>query len=747
MAKVNQYFPQHQAAGGMINYRQPAQQNPGIIGRSLQGVGKALMVTSGILAQQEQQAQIAAERSARLQEDRDRQWATNQTTKFKTSLSENFFRAQQTMPPGSLYEDGEAFSDKTRKMGDMAFESFAEEAPSQQAKEFFQGMSSQYKDSTYLKSLEIEAGENARYALQTNVEGASLDINFLMKNPEQLADTWATRKTTILDSENISPLNKASILEKIGPMYAIAPIQIDMNQAKTGAYPAKQIVDDIDNGYYERKAKALGLSIEPKELLQMRDKALSLQKVDNTLASYQQQKIIDDALTDALLTGERPDMSFLDGMETLNAGEIQKYKDQLNVNSAVGQYRKQLVLDPMKFIRETMPKLAQPGDGSSDRAKVLSALETEAKRFVELLNKSPGDAANQWFQSISQSANGDVERTMVTAINAIGDQPVSASEGNTAQLKLAYQRNQGVPENKLEILGETAAKNVVGQLINSSDIVQMGNYASVAQELQKMKSEYGEHYPKAFNELVKAGLPIEYGVLEFAQGSIYTNKMIAAFQQPIEKLKQTMLDKGQTSDALRNVRSNIYGELSDFYKAMNFGAPNGERLAFQESLTDSIFKMTLNEAATSDKDPADIYEGIIKNLVDDRYNVADTLIIPKVDVIGQPLDHKTIIKNLNKYSNNIPENKLSPQFMKGSLPPNMAKSEMAELVRNEGYWVSTSDNKGAYLVIDVGPYMAQPILDDTGKRIERNFSNMNSPTYVGPEKVKSNGLFSLPRTR
>ena len=734
------------------------------VGQALFGVGQNMenLAVQGARLNAQREAEAArqqaeeerkAELSQRIQADQDKSWAVNATTRYQTRVTEREIGEQQNMPAGGIYEDKSTYVDKVKTFTQEELDAISAEAPTTQAGEMFKARAFEFSERTYLGALGTQAKESYRFALESNIQGAQEDINLTLKRPDLLEETWLRRKESIESASNIGVQNKQAILEKIGPAYANLPIQRDMNEAKIGNYPPEQIVKDIDSGYYEKKAAKLGLKLTPADLQQHRDKAISLSKVRSTDENYQLDKVADNLITDASLTGKVPPEAEFEQFQGKGAAYVSKLKDQVGLVASVSKYNKQIVLDPLGFAKNVLPKLEpKAGSGNSaEQTKIYDALAKTVEQQQKLLQNNPGDAAEYWYKAVSSSNDPSIEKAMLTAISRAGEgkdptaitftvntDPSTGELDTQSQtaLKVAYQRSQGIPDQRIEVLGTSRAKLLVDQMLKPNDINPQGSAETVRQQINQMKQVYGKDYfPKAMNELIKAGLPSQYGILTWADDTVLATKIVSTVQTNVKVYEDKVgLPKAQ----LDSIKENVTQATADYTKALSLGAPNGERNQFINNLNNVIYKLALQQKSVDDKtDVNKFVENSVKTLITDRFSIAGTVVIPKKDAKGKPYDPQTITSRLDVSKRYLTANDISVNYG-GSLPANVRKTEVLEVVKDSGYWVTNGNSSGAYLVIDLGGFSAVPVLGADGKRIEKAYKDLNAPTWQGPKGYNSN---------
>ncbi|HYD35955.1 MAG TPA: hypothetical protein VD999_07895 [Vitreimonas sp.] len=750
MAKITQYIAQGSPStqpGSAYVPRLPGNQSEQV-GNAITGLGETVTRTALTLNHiNERNKAIEEDRRARaekLQHDQDKQWATTALTRYQTRLVEREVSEQESMPPGGLYEDKSTYVDRVKGFSEEEMNAMLEEAPNSQAADFFKAGAFPVSERTYVEAIGVQAKESYRYALESNISGAQEDINLLVKKPELLDFVWNNRKDAVLSASNIGERNKQEILEKVGPAYAMLPLQRDLNEAKLGGYPAEQIVKDIDSGYYERKVKSLGLSINPKDLMEARDKAISLSKVKNTDLEYRLDSMAKDIITDAGLNAKRPPEEVYAEFEAAGKPKswIAGVREKAELAADTSHYLKQIALDPAGFEKNILPTLKPTsGSGSARQAQIYGAVTEAIAQQKQALVSAPGDAASAWYQTVSASPNAEVERAMMQSLRRdiedgkplhLKQDPATGKLDPISEttLKVAYQRSQGIPEKQIEILGSKQAKIMAQELMRPDDLNPQGNLERTRQNLEALKETYGqEYFPKVMNELIRAGLPQEFGVLLWADGSDLSNKITATLQTNVKTYEDKV---GLPGAQLTGIKENIASATATYGRALALGAPNGERTGFINSLNQTIYKLALQQKSVDES--TDIGEFIgktVDKLITQRFHITDTQAIPKV-LNGKQLNPNAINSRLESVKRSLRLDDIKADY--GAhlpLPTEIKQKELLQFVKDSGYWVTNGNSSGAYLVIDVGAYSAVPVLSKDSKRIERGYVDLTDPVNVG----------------
>lgn len=759
MAKIPQYTstlsPSGQTQGGL-----PGMPGTGAeaIGRGLSAVGDTLNRMGVTQRRLDAEAELKAQR---LQEDRDKQWALNATTRYQTRLAERQFEEEQAMPPGALYDDGTTYVDRAKTIFEEEELALESEAPTEQAKELFKASAFQISEREYVASLGTQAKEAARFAIDQEVNGSQDDINLLIKRPELLAEVWTRRKETIESLTNIGERTKQAIIEKIGPSYATLQLQKDLNDVKLRVYDPNKIVADIDSGVYEKQMKDLGLSIPPEQLQNYRDKALSLVKTIDDDTKYQLTKEAEDLVTDATLTGKVPPEDTYDRFAVKGESFVSALRDKVDLAAKTAGIRKNIVLDPVGFAKNQLPKLQpKPGEESTKQVAIYDAAVTALQLQQKQLKEDPGAAATEWFNTVSNSTDPGVEKAMLTAIARSSDEPGALpfkitlnTDPMTGELdtrsatamKVAYLRTQGLSDRQIKVLSKDQAKSIVDNLQKPDILGNQGGYETVRQGLDQLKIAYGpEFFPKVMNELTEQGLPQAYSALMWAEGSVYTNKMIAALQTPVTTYEKNV---GLPAAELGALKQTISQEMAPYTNPLRLGAPNGERANFINGVNDLIYKVVMQQKSVDPNTNMVQYtRDIVKELVHNRFTVTDTQTIPKT-IQGVKIDSDIVQSRLDAFKGSISIKDISENFASG-LPQDVTKQVIAETIKSSGYWVTNSTSSGAYLVIDIAGYTAQPVLGPDGSRIEKMYKDLSSPLYnSSPVKPAAKPATTKPRAR
>ena len=730
-----------------------------LIGNALIGVGNQLGRAASIIHQRDQEdayaAKVAEEKAARIKEDQDKRWARETAIEYQTKVSERIFNEQQSMPDGGIYPDNKDFTDIVQGITDETSEAFIGMAPNPEAAEYLRADILPFSARTHLESLNVQAQESGRYALQQHMDMTQKEINLLLKRPDMLEETWTSHRQLLAESPSISEANKRAILNKIGPSFASLPIQIDLNLAKLGEVTGQEILDKIKDGSYERQAEKLGLTVSPDILQDAYDKAAALTKVKDQESLQLLRQQADDVVTSASITGKQPSPAELERFKPLGQAFVNDLREKAEVGASTKQAREWIQYDPTGFAKTELKKFEpKAGEGATKQAKIYETITTELAKQAKLLQENPGDAAEAWYKKISSSPEIGLERGMAYLLRDLSSQPGQQlsltsdpssghlDEYSKSKLKMAYLRSQGVPEYRIEVLSGDEAKGIVAQLTKMDPLTPQGRYESIRQNMQAVKTMYKDHYPKVLNQLIKEGLPQEYAILEWADGTIVTNKLIASMQQKTGDLEKNVSDAkgGAMSQAdFTGIKSSVAEATATYARALTLGAPDGKRSQFIRNMNDVLYKLTLQDmVANPEKNADEIVKNVADKLITERFHLVDTLAIPRY-LKGQKIDPGLVTSRLEDYRKYLTAGHIRADYGQNlPLPTGIKKNELLDYVKTNGYWVTNENSSGAYLVIDVGGYTAVPVIgNNTGnRRIELNFSDLSDSNYRNPKAVE-----------
>lgn len=728
------------------------------IGEALIGVGNQLGRAAAIVHQTDQQKayeeRVAAEKAARIKEDQDKRWARESAIEFQTTITERVFQAQQEMPDGGVYAEGKDFTDVVQGINDETTEAFIGMAPNPEAAEFLRGDILPFSARTHLESLNTQAQEAGRYALQQHMDMSQKEMNLLLKRPDMLEEVWNSHMELLESSPSISNQNKRAIRSKIGPSFASVPIQVDLNAAKMGEITGQEILEKLEKGVYEKQAERLGLTLGPDVWQDAFDKASALTRVKDQEQLQLLRQQADDVITSASITGKQPADSEIARFAPLGEAFTNDLREKAEIGAVTRNAREWIQYDPTGFSRTELRKYEpKAGEGATKQAKIYDVLVTELGKQAKQIQENPGDAAEAWYKKISSSPDIGLERSMAYLLQDLSTQPDKKlaltsdpatghlDEYSKSQLKMAYLRQQGVPAHRIEVLSSDNAKTLVAQLTKPDPMSPQGQYESIRQNMQSVKQMYKDHYPKVLNQLIKEGLPQEYAILEWADGTIITNKLVASMQQKTSILEKNLSDaKGGTmaQSDFTGIKAAVSETTATYSRALTLGAPDGKRSSFIRNMNDVIYKLTLQDmVANPEKSANEVVEEIGKKLITDRFHLVDTLAIPRY-LKGQKTDPDLVTGRLEEYKKYLTPGHIRADYgVNIPLPKDIKKNELLEYVKTNGYWVTNENSSGAYLVIDVGGYTAVPVVGNNteNRRIELDYSALSSSNYRDPRAL------------
>ena len=266
--------------------------------------------------------------------------------------------------------------------------------------------------------------------------------------------------------------------------------------------------------------------------------------------------------------------------------------------------------DIVATLNEFQPK---SGDESfADRARLLSSLQTEAKRIMQARAADP-----MGFVQQAPEMRGLVEAA---------EDPTMAQR--MVRAGQAYQARLGIPRSRQRTLSVSQAQGIIAD-------IQSRPMSERAGALLGLQEQYGAFFPDVMRDLAdkgfnNVGLDPRVMVLASIAGNPALSQQMAAVLEVGRKELKAGLEGEVVSDTTRRVRT----EIAPWMQAARNGAFGVEREPMLNGIAAAVEDLALSyvrdgeASATAAKRAAD-------QVINDRFTVQGTYYVPKVDPQGR----------------------------------------------------------------------------------------------------------------
>jgi hypothetical protein len=193
--------------------------------------------------------------------------------------------------------------------------------------------------------------------------------------------------------------------------------------------------------------------------------------------------------------------------------------------------------------------------GWEDRQQELNALSGLVARRAQALDADPA----------AYVAQAPAVRDRWQAYEAAEPEEKAASFAAYVTASMAEQERLGVPAAQVRVLPKERAALQVAELSRAKP-------EDAADMLSQQAALYGRHWPAAYRDMVKAGMPREYQVLATTTDAAGRAALAAALSQDKDALRQAA-----GADA-KEIDQTVTGALAPLYRSLS-AAPDGQDIA------------------------------------------------------------------------------------------------------------------------------------------------------------------------
>lgn len=335
-------------------------------------------------------------------------------------------------------------------------------------------------------------------------------------------------------------------------------------------------------------------------------------------------------------------------------------------------------------------------------------------------------------------------RAAATRAAAEPQDPVAMNAYVTATL--AAQQRLGIAAQDQRVLSLQQSQAIVASL-QRADPGQgdRQNPDSPALRLQALAQQYGDNWPRVFQDLTRDGrLAPEYQVLAnipSATGQADYARMLAAARQAGGMDK---LDDGLAEATRNQINRDVEGYTRAFTRtATASGQTGGAPLA---SMVHNAVRNLATYYALQGASAGDAMQRAADRIINDKYEIQGTMRVPRMTSDGRPLGLAPVARAQAEVMRGLTAERLLDISGPADVPmEDRRRSEW--LAAQRGFWVPTENDRGLVLMrevenggrvpVYVQPETANAVPDRNGRwRIQINYDNLPQPVVSGASRFR-----------
>lgn len=305
---------------------------------------------------------------------------------------------------------------------------------------------------------------------------------------------------------------------------------------------------------------------------------------------------------------------------------------------------------------------------------------------------------------------------------------------NYVTATLAAQQRLGVPQQDQRVLSRQQSQAIVADLLRSDPGQgDRANPDSPALRLRAMQQQYGEMWPRVFQDLVRDGsLPQEFQVLAVipsAVGQADYARMLAAARQAGGMDK---LDDALPQTARDQIRRDIGTYTEAFTRtATASGQSGGGPLA---SMVHNAVRNLAIYYTMQGVDPSTAMQRAADRIINDRYEIQGTMRVPRTTSDGRPLGLDPVMRAQADTMRALTPEGLDDLPGNPQVPPDERRN-IAWRAAQRGFWVPNERDTGLVLMMELENGGRVPVRRQGGARVELMFDNLPQPAVSGARTI------------
>lgn len=303
---------------------------------------------------------------------------------------------------------------------------------------------------------------------------------------------------------------------------------------------------------------------------------------------------------------------------------------------------------------------------------------------------------------------------------------------------LAAQQRLGVAPQDQRVLSRQQSQAIVADLLRSDPGQgDRANPDGPALRLRAMQSQYGEMWPRVFQDMVRDGnLPPEFQVLAVIPSAVgqadYARTLAAARQAGgMDKL----------DDALpRTTRDQINRDIDTYTQAFTrtataSGQSGGGPLA---SMVHNAVRNLATYYAMQGVSAGDALQRASDRIINDRYEMQGTMRVPRTTSDGRPLGLAPVMRAQADVMRGLTPEGLDDVPGSSQVPPD-ERRRIAWRAAQRGFWVPNERDTGLVLMMELENGGRVPVRRQGGARVELTFDNLPQPVVEGASRFRYGG--------
>lgn len=301
---------------------------------------------------------------------------------------------------------------------------------------------------------------------------------------------------------------------------------------------------------------------------------------------------------------------------------------------------------------------------------------------------------------------------------------------------LDVQSHRGVPAHELRVTTKQEAQMLADRLRSA----QMIDYATMANELDRIEQQYGPHFEKAISEVTKEDKSLPESVMLAAQVSNMGSK-----REILENLqKKKSIDEAfnQRSDtSKKELNDAVQEQIDKFSATLGANMRSAEGLTTVNRFHEQISLQAKKNMAMRQMDVDSAVEAAYTEIVEKNFDIVETnrsqILMPKKAAYNPELVER-FTEDFEPRSGNYgalqilgvgPTERDIQELMAKN--PGQTKEQITDAYRASvmanGRWISNGDQTGVSLVVDLmGRFV--PVYRDNGTRVEFTFRELGNYT-------------------
>lgn len=303
---------------------------------------------------------------------------------------------------------------------------------------------------------------------------------------------------------------------------------------------------------------------------------------------------------------------------------------------------------------------------------------------------------------------------------------------------LAAQARLGVAPQDQRVLSRQQSQVIVADLLRSDPGQgDRANPDSPALRLRAMQQQYGEMWPRVFQDMVRDGnLPPEFQVLAVipsAVGQADYARMLAAARQAGGMDK---LDDAIPQTARDQIRRDVGTYTQAFTRtATASGQSGGGPLA---AMVHNAVRNLAIYYTMQGVDPSTAMQRAADRIINDRYEIQGTMRVPRTTSDGRPLGLAPVMRAQADVMRALTPEGLDDIAGNPQVPPD-ERRQIAWRAAQRGFWVPNERDTGLVLMMELENGGRAPVRRQGGARVELFFDNLPQPAVEGASRFRYGG--------